>query len=105
MVSPYYPTLDRFVTFKVVNWKWSQHKNAQQSLIVVVNHGYVRQTKCSDVVNELRMRINALDDNPSFDKTELLIPFEEHYTSRHNRVEGLSPFTIHHLLFSLGQMA
>lgn len=59
--------------------------------------GYVRQTACSDVANELKMRINALAEEPDFYKTDTLTPFEEHYLSRHNLAKGI--FTIHHLLF------
>lgn len=60
--------------------------------------GYVRETKCSEVAKELKTRINKLPGNPGFIKAEL-INFEDHYFSQHERIKGLSPFKLHHLLF------
>jgi len=61
--------------------------------------GYVRQTKCSDVAAEIRNRINRLAGSPQLVQTDKLLPFEDHYISKHSRLKGLSPFTVHHLLF------
>ncbi len=61
--------------------------------------GYIRQTCCTDVATELRNRIGALKDHPSFQHTDVLLPLEECYISRHNRPKGISPFTLYHLLF------
>ena len=61
--------------------------------------GYVRQTKCSDVAAEIRNRINSLAGSPQLIQTDVLLPFEDHYISKHSRLKGLPPFTIHHLLF------
>jgi hypothetical protein len=65
--------------------------------------GYIRQTKCADVVREIRFHLNKMEGVPCLDKTDLLLPFEEHYVSKHKRVEGWSPFIIHHLLFLFEQ--
>ncbi|MBN1690944.1 MAG: hypothetical protein JW901_07975 [Dehalococcoidia bacterium] len=67
--------------------------------------GFVRQTPCADVAVELQTRIVALDNASGFDRTNLLAPFEDHYVSKHNRAKGISPFTIHHLLFLFVQTA
>ncbi len=67
--------------------------------------GFVRQTQCADVAMGLRGRIVALGNPSGFEQTDLLAPFENHYVSKHNRVKGISPFTIHHLLFLFAQPA
>ncbi len=61
--------------------------------------GYVRQTRCVDVAQEIRVRLQSLAGNPTLDKTDWLLPFEEYYRSFHKRQPDNSPFTIHHLLF------
>jgi hypothetical protein len=61
--------------------------------------GYVRETDCGAVANELHMRISFLEGKPQLVRIDLLTPFREYYVSTHNREQGLSPFTVHHFLF------
>ncbi len=61
--------------------------------------GYIRQTKCTDVAQEIHVRLQSLAGTPTLNKTDWLLPFEEHYFSNHQRQPDNSPFTIHHLLF------
>ncbi|MCB0196017.1 MAG: hypothetical protein KDJ65_28965 [Anaerolineae bacterium] len=62
--------------------------------------GYIRQTICLDVATNIEERLTQLSGNPSLNKTQQLLPFEEHYTSVHHRTACISPFTLHHFLLS-----
>ncbi|MDM8531988.1 hypothetical protein QUF63_12515 [Anaerolineales bacterium HSG25] len=59
--------------------------------------GYIRKTTCQDVATKIKER---LPHDSKLNKTKQLLPFEEHYTSQHQRAACLSPFTLHHFLLS-----
>ena len=59
--------------------------------------GYIRKTTCQDVATKIKDRLSP---SSTFSKTGQLLPFEEHYTSLHQRTACLSPFTLHHFLLS-----
>lgn len=63
--------------------------------------GYVRQTSCSAVVDEICVRVSVFESGVELEKSQELLPFDEYYLSTHQKLKSATTFRIHHLLFSL----
>jgi hypothetical protein len=62
--------------------------------------GYIRIGNTTEIINEVKIRVNKLSESFEMRQADSIGRFTEHYRSVHNRKIGRSPFHIHHLFFS-----
>ncbi len=64
--------------------------------------GYVLAGPIHDLANEIAAQMKSLPERPKLVRQTALGRLRDHFLSAHERDCGVSPFTLHHLLFDLG---